>query len=65
MNKWCKTEHILNESQFGFRDDRSTTDAIFLFHTTTQKIFAKNFKLYCIFHRLPEGFYTINRDALW
>lgn len=65
LNKWCETEHILNESQFGFRDNRSTTDAIFLLHTTIQKILSKKSKLYCIFIDYQRAFDTINRDALW
>jgi hypothetical protein len=30
LNKWCEQNHVFNESQFGFRDNHSTTDCIFI-----------------------------------
>ena len=32
INKWCENENVFSESQFGFRDKKSTTDAIFILH---------------------------------
>ena len=32
INKWCESENVYNDAQFGFRDNRCTTDAIFLSH---------------------------------
>lgn len=65
INKWCESENILNDSQYGFRDNRSTTDAIFLLHATIQKVLANKSKLYCTFIDYQRAFDTVNRDALW
>ena len=65
INKWCESEHIFNEQQYGFRENKSTTDAIFLLHTTIQKILSQKSKLYCIFIDYEKAFDTIQRDALW
>ena len=65
LNKWCETEHILNDYQFGFRDKRSTADAIFILHATIQKILSSNSKLWCAFIDYEKAFDTVIRDALW
>ena len=65
MNKWCETEHIFNDYQFGFRDKRSTADAVFILHATIQKILSNNCKLWCAFIDYEKAFDTVIRDALW
>ena len=65
LNKWCETEHIFNDYQFGFRDKRSTADAIFILHATIQKILSSNSKLWCAFIDYEKAFDTVVRDALW
>ena len=49
IDKWCENENVFSESQFGFRDNKSTTDAIFILHALIQKILSRNMKLWCIF----------------
>ena len=58
-------ENVYNDSQFGFRDNRSTTDAIFLLHAIIQKVLSSNSRLWCIFIDYEKAFDTVNRDALW
>ena len=65
INKWCETNSVFNDSQYGFRDNCSTADAVFILHTTIQKSFATNKKLWCIFLDYERAFDTVNRDALW
>ena len=65
LNKWCETGHIFNDSQFGFRDKRSTSDAVFILHSVIQKILSRNSKLYCIFIDYEKAFDTVLRDSLW
>ena len=65
INKWCESENVLNDSQFGFMDNRSTTDAIFLLHTIIQKVLSTNSRLFCIFIDYKKAFDTVNRDALY
>ena len=38
LNKWCEAEQIYSDSQFGFRDNHSTSDCVFLLHTIIQNI---------------------------
>ena len=65
LNKWCEMEKVLNESQFGFRDKKSTTDCIFNLHCLIQKLFYKKSKLFCVFVDYEKAFDTVIRDALW
>lgn len=65
LNKWCEQNELFNQSQFGFRDKKSTTDCVYILHSIIQKIFASNKKLYCTFIDYERCFDTICRDALW
>ena len=65
INKWAENENVFNDCQFGFRDNRSTTDAIFILHCLIQKVLQKNEKLWCIFIDYERAFDTVIRDALW
>ena len=65
LNMWCEERQIFNDGQFGFRDKRSTTDAIFILHSGIQKILSRNSKLYCIFIDYKKAFDTVLRDSLW
>ena len=33
VNKWCEENSIRTDAQFGFRNNFSTTDAVFALHT--------------------------------
>ena len=65
INKWCDNNSVFNDCQYGFRDNCSTADAVFILHTSIQKILATNKKLWCIFLDYERAFDTVNRDALW
>ena len=65
LNKWCETENVLNQAQFGFRDKKSTTDCIFILHCLIQKKLYKKSKLFCAFIDYEKAFDTVIRDALW
>ena len=65
LNHWCETEQVLNDSQFGFRDKRSTVDCVFILNSIIQKVLSNNKKLYCAFIDYKSCFDTITTDALW
>jgi len=65
INKWCESENIYNDAQFGFRDNRSTVDCIFTLHSIIQNVLANNMKLYCAFIDYEKAFDTVIHDALW
>ena len=65
INKWCEETETLNNLQFGFRDERSTADCIFILHSIIQKVLANKSKLFCAFVDYEKALDTIVRDALW
>ena len=65
LNKWCEDHNVLSDSQFGFRNNRSTTDSIFILHIIIQKILSQKSKLYCAFIDYEKAFDTVIRDGLW
>ena len=65
LNDWCEREHVFNEFQFGFRNERSTSDCIFILNSLIQKTLNENSNLYCTFVDYEKAFDTVNRDALW
>jgi len=65
INKWCESNSVFYDGQFGFRDSHSTTDAVFLLHAIIQKVLDKKSKLWCVFVDYQRAFDSVNRDALW
>ena len=57
INNWCESEHIFNEQQYGFRENKSTTDAIFFFITYYYtKGFISEIEIILYIHRLRKSF---------
>ena len=65
LNSWCENENVFHDAQFGFRDNCSTVDAVFLLHSIIQKILSQNSKLWCVFIDYQRAFDTVIRDSLW
>ena len=65
LNLWSESENVLDDAQFGFRNRRSTSDAIFILHSLVQKVLSEKKQLWCIFIDFERAFDTVNRDALW
>ena len=65
INSWCENENTFNTSQFGFRDNRSTIDCIFILHSIIQNIINNKSKLYCVFIDYEKAFDTVIHEALW
>lgn len=60
-----KTESFIKESQFGFRPDRGTVDAIFITRQIIEKAREHNMELHLNFIDFKSAFDTIWRAALW
>ena len=45
LSKWAEKEHKINESQLGFRKEKSTTDCIFILNGLIDILFSKGKKL--------------------
>lgn len=59
------TEKVLPDSQYGFRKDRSTTDAVFSMRQIQEKCKEEKKNLYMAFIDLSKAFDTVNRELLW
>ena len=65
INTLCQSEQVFNKSQFGFRDNYSTTECVYLLHAIIQNISKKKSNMYCSFIDYKMAFDTVIRDALW
>jgi len=65
INTWCENENIYCNEQFGFRNNSSTADCVFILHTIIQNVISHNSKLYCAFIDYEKAFDTVIHDALW
>lgn len=59
------TEHLLPESQCGFRKNRSTVDMIFTVRQLQEKCREQHQDLFMAFVGLSKAFDTVNRELLW
>jgi hypothetical protein len=51
LYKWCESEHIFNDVQFGFRYSRSTAYAFFILHSHIHKMLDNKSNYILYFHR--------------
>ncbi|KAL8580967.1 hypothetical protein ACOMHN_017534 [Nucella lapillus] len=58
-------EYHLPESQYGFRDNRGTTDMVFVLRQLQEKCREQNKGLYVAFVDLTKAFYTVSKKGLW
>ena len=65
VEKWFESNNLLSDSQFGFRKQCSTADAIFILSNLVQYILNQNLRLPCAFIDLKKAFDSVNTDALW
>lgn len=59
------SEHVLPESQCGFRKNRSTTDMVFVLRQLQEKCIEQHRALYVVFVDLTKAFDTVNRPLMW
>ena len=67
-NRLLKLDHdynIVTDAQFGFRNQMSTIDAIFILQSLINKTLKKKKKLYCCFIDYRKAFDFVNRSNLW
>ena len=58
-------EDILDDCQFGFRPERSTTDAVFTVKMMLEKCWEWGVDKYALFIDLEKAFDRVNRSLLW
>lgn len=65
LTQWFNDKKGINESQFGFRENRSTTDCIFILNGLIDILFAQGKKLYASFFDYTKAFDLIDRSAIY
>ena len=65
MTKWVDVYGKVNETQFGFRKGKGTSDCLFILHALIELLFAKGLKLYCCFIDYQKAYDYLVRAALW
>ena len=66
LRKWAENNDLLNDFQFGFRKQRSTTDAVFILQSIINKsIKCDKKKLYCAFIDFRKAFDLVYRNGIW
>ena len=64
LNEWAEENDIYSESQYGFRQNRSTSDCLFVLHGLINNYTSNSKPLYCAFIDLKRAFDNTNRRAL-
>ena len=64
LTKWSESNHKFDDSQFGFRFDHSTIDAIFILQSLISRSLDDRKKLFCAFIDLKKAFDLVDRDLL-
>ena len=66
LRNWSETNNLITDYQFGFRQNRSTTDCIFILQSIIHKILNKEKKrLYCAFVDFKKAFDLVYRNGIW
>lgn len=63
--QWSESLDKLNESQFGFRPGKSTSDCVFILHSIVSNILDNGEKLYTAFVDFRKAFDCIPHHQLW
>ena len=62
---WAETTKVINETQFGFRQGRRTTDPIFILNTAIQLYRKKAKPLFACFVDFKKAIDSLSHSALW
>ena len=63
--EWTESNKKINDSQFGIRRNRRTTDALFIIHTISLFAVRQKKPLFLSFIDLSKAFDSVNHDLLW
>lgn len=66
LRKWAEDNNNLTDFQFGFRQQKSTTDCIFILHSIINRVINKERKkVYCAFIDFKKAFDLVYRNGIW
>ena len=65
LKSWAEENDIMSDAQFGFKNNFSTVDPVFILHSLIQRQFQNKKKLYCCFIDYKKAYDCIERSRLW
>ena len=65
LNKWAESQNVFDQNQYGFRDKKSTVDAMFILQSIVDTFIENGNMLYVSFIDLKKAFDSTNHEVLW
>ena len=65
LRTWTENNNIIDDSQFGFRKNKSTVDCIYILQAIINKQLSGKRKLYCAFIDFRKAFDLVYRNGIW
>ena len=65
LRSWVDDINILNECQFGFMQNKSTVDCLFILQSVVKNQLYHERKLYCAYIDFQKAFDLIYRNGIW
>ena len=63
LRSWAEDNNIINDNQFGFRENKSTVDCLFILQTIVNIQLHKKRKMYCAFVDFKKAFDLVYRNG--
>ena len=65
LNKWAENNSKFDQFQYGFRENKSTIDAMFILQSNVELLLCQKKALYVSFIDFRKAFDSTNHSALW
>ena len=65
LKVWSIENDISSDAQFGFKQDHSTIDAIFILQNLVNDYLSRGKQLHCAFIDFIKAFDSVNRNGVW
>ena len=65
LRSWTEENNIINENQFGFRENKSTIDCLYILQAIVNRQLNKKKKIYCTFVDFKKAFDLVYRNGIW
>ena len=65
LNKWAESQNVFDQNQYGFRDKKSTVDAMFILQSIVDTFIENGNMLFVSFIDLKKAFDSTNHEVLW
>ena len=65
LRSWAEENKIINDNQFGFRENKSTVDCLYILQAIVNRQLNKKRNLYCAFVDFKKAFDLVYRNGIW